>query len=143
LEKFIGDAVMAVFGAPIAHEDDAERAVRAALQILDAIEELNASNPGLALAVRIGVNTGEAVVSLAASQLEGESIVVGDVVNTASRLESIAPTGGVVVGEATYRTTRDLFEYEQLDPATLRGKAEPIPMWRARAARRGIRSYPE
>ena len=128
LEKFIGDAVMAVFGAPVAHEDDAERAVRAGLQILGAIEELNASHPGIGLAVRIGVNTGEAVVSLAASQLEGESIAVGDVVNTASRLESAAPTGGMVVGEATYRTTRDLFDYEQLDPATLKGKADPIPM---------------
>jgi class 3 adenylate cyclase/tetratricopeptide (TPR) repeat protein len=143
LEKFIGDAVMAVFGAPVAHEDDAERAVRAGLRILDAIEELNASHPGIGLAVRIGINTGEAVVSLAASQLEGESIAVGDVVNTASRLESVAPAGSMVVGEATYRTTRDLFDYERLDPAMLKGKAELTPMWRARAARRAIRSYPE
>jgi class 3 adenylate cyclase len=143
MEKFIGDAVMAVFGAPVAHEDDAERAVRAGLRILEAIDELNATRPGLGLAVRIGVNTGEAVVSLAAAQLEGESMVVGDVVNTASRLESIAPTGGVVVGEATYWTTRELFDYEPLDPVTLKGKAEPLTVWRASAARRSVRAYPE
>jgi tetratricopeptide (TPR) repeat protein len=132
-----------VFGAPVAHEDDAERAVRAGLRILEAIEELNTEHPGLGLAVRIGVNTGEAVVSLAAAQLEGESIVVGDVVNTASRLESIAPAGGVVVGEVTYRTTRDLFDYEPLDAVALKGKAEPLTVWRAGAARRSLRAYPE
>jgi class 3 adenylate cyclase/tetratricopeptide (TPR) repeat protein len=143
MEKFIGDAVMAVFGAPVAHEDDAERAVRAGLRILEAIDELNAEQPGLGLAVRIGVNTGEAVVSLSAAQLEGESIVVGDVVNTASRLESIAPAGGVVVGEATYWTTRELFDYDALDPVTLKGKARPLSVWRVRAARRSARAYPE
>jgi class 3 adenylate cyclase/tetratricopeptide (TPR) repeat protein len=143
MEKFIGDAVMAVFGAPVAHEDDAERAVRSGLRILEAIEELNESQPGLNLAVRIGVNTGEAMVSLAASQLEGESIAVGDVVNTASRLQSVAPVGGVVVGESTYWTARDLFDFEELDPVILKGKADPIRMWRARAPRREARSYPE
>jgi class 3 adenylate cyclase/tetratricopeptide (TPR) repeat protein len=143
MEKFIGDAVMAVFGAPVSHEDDAERAVRSGLRILEAIEELNRTHPGISLAVRVGVNTGEAVVSLAASQREGESIAVGDVVNTASRLQSIAPAGGVVVGEATYWATRDQFDYEQLEHVTVKGKAKPIHVWRAAAARRGIRSYPE
>ena len=103
VEKFVGDAVMAVFGAPTAHEDDAERAVRAGLRILEAIEELNEADPGLGLQVRIGINTGEAVVALGARPERGEGIVTGDVVNTASRLQSAAPVGCVVVGETTYR----------------------------------------
>jgi class 3 adenylate cyclase len=98
VEKFIGDAVMAVFGAPTAHEDDAERAVRAALRITEAIEELNAERPGLDLAVRGAVNTGEAVVSLGARPERGEGFVTGDVVNVASRLQGLAPVGGVVGG---------------------------------------------
>ena len=84
VEKFIGDAVMAVFGAPVAHEDDPERAVRAGLRILEAIEELNEADPALSLQVRIGINTGEAVVALDARPEAGEGIVMGDVVNTAS-----------------------------------------------------------
>ena len=95
VEKFIGDAVMAVFGAPVAHEDDAERAVRAGLRILEAIEELNEADPALSLQVRIGINTGEAVVALGARPEEGEGIVTGDVVNTASRLQGAAPVDGI------------------------------------------------
>ena len=103
VEKFIGDAVMAVFGAPVAHEDDAERAVRAGLRILEAIEELNEQDPTLSLQVRIGINTGEAVVALGARPEEGEGIVTGDVVNTASRLQGAAPVNGIAVSEQTYR----------------------------------------
>jgi class 3 adenylate cyclase len=106
VEKFIGDAVMAVFGAPVAHEDDAERAVRAALRIQKAVADLNEEQPGLNLSLRAGVNTGEAVVTVAARPEMGESMVVGDVVNTAARLQTVAPVGGVVVGEATYRSTK-------------------------------------
>ena len=135
VEKFVGDAVMAVFGAPVAHEDDAERAVRAGLRILDAIAELNESNPALKLAVRAAVNSGEAVVALGARPEGGESIVTGDVVNTASRLQAIAPVGGVVVGELTRRASRHVIEYEELEPAALKGKAEPVPVWRATGAR--------
>ncbi len=102
LEKFIGDAVVAVWGAPIANEDDPERAVRAGLRILEAVEELNAAEE-LAIAVRIGINTGEAVVAIGARPELGEGFVTGDVVNTASRLQGVAPEGGIVVGEATYR----------------------------------------
>ena len=122
VEKFIGDAVMAVFGAPVAHEDDAERAVRAGLRIVQAIEELNEGRPGLELQVRIGVNTGEAVVVLGARPERGEGIVTGDVVNTASRLQGIAPVGGVAVGEPTYRATREVFDYEELDPVDGEGQ---------------------
>jgi class 3 adenylate cyclase len=135
VEKFVGDAVMAVFGAPVAHEDDAERAVRAGLRIIDAIAELNESIPALELAVRAAVNSGEAVVALGARPEGGESIVTGDVVNTASRLQAIAPVGGVVVGELTRRASRHVIEYEELEPVPLKGKAEPVPVWRAIHAR--------
>jgi class 3 adenylate cyclase/tetratricopeptide (TPR) repeat protein len=135
VEKFIGDAVMAVFGAPIAHEDDAERAVRASLRITDAIAQLNEERPGLDLAIRTAVNTGEAVVVLGARPEQGEGFVTGDVVNVASRLQAIAPVGGVVVGELTYRATRLAIEYEELEPVGVKGKDEAIPIWRALAAR--------
>jgi class 3 adenylate cyclase/tetratricopeptide (TPR) repeat protein len=135
VEKFIGDAVMAVFGAPTAHEDDAERAVRSGIRILEAIGELNEDRPGLELAVRIGINSGEAVVALSARPELGEGIVTGDVVNTASRLQGAAPVGAVVVGEATYQATKDVIDYEALDPVELKGKAEPVPLWRVISAR--------
>ena len=129
VEKFIGDAVMAVFGAPVAHEDDAERAVRAGLRILDAIEELNADEPTLSLQVRVGISTGEAVVTLDARPEEGEGIVTGDVVNIASRLESAAPVGGVAVSTQTFRATERLFEWERLEPVGVKGKATQVELW--------------
>src|SRR4029453_5191751 len=133
LDKLIGDAVMAVFGVPAVHEDDPERAVRCALRMLDAIAELNQAHPVLELAVRIGINTGEALVALAPGA--GSEGVVGDVVNTAARLQGVAPVNGVVVGEATWRATRMLFAYEQLTPVQVKGKAEPVQIWRVLAAR--------
>ncbi len=135
VEKFVGDAVMAVFGAPVAHEDDAERAVRAGLGILEAIGELNEGDPDLDLQVRVGINTGEAVVALGARPEQGEGIVTGDVVNTAARIQGAAPVNGVAVGEQTFRATSRVFEYEPLEPARLKGKAEPLSLWVARAAR--------
>jgi class 3 adenylate cyclase/tetratricopeptide (TPR) repeat protein len=135
VEKFIGDAVMAVFGAPTAHEDDAERAVRAGLRILEAITELNEEGPDLGLSVRIGVNTGEAVVTLGARTERGEAMVAGDVVNTAARLEAAALPDSVVVGEATERITRDHIDYQELEPVTVKGKAEPVRLFRALSAR--------
>jgi tetratricopeptide (TPR) repeat protein len=134
VEKFIGDAVMAVFGAPVAHEDDAERAVRAALRITEAIEELN-EGADLDLSIRAAVNTGEGLVSLGARPQAGEGMVAGDVVNTASRLQGIAPVGGVAVGETTYRSTKDFISYEPLEAVTVKGKPEPVPVWRAMSAR--------
>ena len=110
VEKFIGDAVMAVFGAPVAHEDDPERAVRSGLAVLEAIAELNEADPGLELRVRVGINTGEAVVSLDARPELGEGIVIGDVVNTASRLQGAAPVDGIAVSEQTYRQTERVFD---------------------------------
>jgi class 3 adenylate cyclase/tetratricopeptide (TPR) repeat protein len=131
VEKFIGDAVMAVFGAPTAHEDDAERAVRAGLAVLEAIEELNAADESLALSVRIGVNTGEAMVSLDARAELGDAFVTGDVVNTAARIQAQAPVNGVAVGEGTFRATERVFEYEELESIDAKGKSAPVAIWRA------------
>jgi class 3 adenylate cyclase len=129
VEKFIGDAVMAVFGAPAAHGDDPERAVRAAVKIGEAVAELNAADPDLDLQVRIAVNTGEALVSLSATG--GEGMVAGDVVNTAARLQAAAPVNGILVGEETYRSTSSIFRYERADPVVAKGKQEPVRVWRA------------
>jgi len=127
VEKLIGDGVMAVFGVPTAHEDDPERAVRAALRIQASVDELNEEHEGLSLAVRIGINSGEAMVTTGG---QGEKIV-GDVVNTASRLESVAPAGTVVVGETTHRATELLIEYEDMDSVEVKGKLKPLSVWRA------------
>jgi class 3 adenylate cyclase len=137
VEKFIGDAVMAVFGAPVAHGDDPERAVRAALAMCTAVDELNRNDPELELKVRIAVNTGEALVSLAASASHGEGAVAGDVVNTASRLQEAAPVNGILVGEETYRATRSVIRYEDAEPVVAKGKQEPVRVWRALAASAG------
>jgi class 3 adenylate cyclase/tetratricopeptide (TPR) repeat protein len=138
VEKFVGDAVMALFGAPVAHEDDAERAVRTGLRVLEAVSELNDATLGLDLAVRIGVNTGEAVVTIQAKPEQGESMAAGDVVNTAARLQQAAPVGAVVVGEITCRATRDAIDYEALRPVRVKGKAEPLVLWRALRVRKPV-----
>jgi class 3 adenylate cyclase len=135
VEKFIGDAVVAAFGAPFAHEDDAERAVRAGLAITEAIAELNEGDSDLNLQVRVGINTGEAVVALGARVAEGEGIVTGDVVNTAARIQTIAPVNTVTVSDSTYRITSRVFDYEALSTAKVKGKAEALTLWRATAAR--------
>jgi class 3 adenylate cyclase len=131
VEKFVGDAVMAVFGAPTAHGDDPERAVRAALAVRDAVTALNLEQPELELRIRGAVNTGEAVVTLSARPALGEAMVAGDVVNTASRLQQHAPVGEIVVGEETYHATRSAIEYEPVEAVTAKGKTEPIAVWRA------------
>ncbi len=135
VEKFIGDAVMAVFGAPTAHEDDPERAVRAALAIRDALAEMNEQDPGIDLHVRIGVNTGEALVSLGVRPLQGEGMAAGDVVNTAARLQTSAPVDGILVGEATHQATERAIEYRVADPVQAKGKTDPIAVWQAIEAR--------
>jgi class 3 adenylate cyclase len=129
VEKFIGDAVMALFGAPVAHEDDPERAVRAALAIRDWAREEDG------LQVRIAVNTGEVLVLLGARPAEGEGMAAGDVVNTAARLQAAAPVNGVLVGGPTYRATRDVIEYVEREPVQAKGKAEPVRVWEAVEAR--------
>jgi len=125
VEKFIGDAVMGIFGAPLAHGDDAERAVRAALEVRNRVDGAADGE----LQIRIAVNTGEAIVSLGARPALGESMVAGDVVNTAARLQAAAPVNGIVVGEKTYLETRDAIAYEATEPVVAKGKARPIEAW--------------
>src|SRR3954466_3358506 len=121
VEKFIGDAVVGVFGAPTAYGDDPERAVRAALSVRAA----------LGTQVRIAVNTGEALVTIGARPERGEAMVAGDVINTAARLQSAAPAGGVLVGAETYRCTNGLVDYAVADPVMAKGKELPVEVWRA------------
>jgi class 3 adenylate cyclase len=130
VEKFIGDAVMALFGAPVAHEDDPERAVRAALGIRDAIAEEEAD-----LQVRIGITTGEALVALGARPAEGEGMASGDVINTAARLQAAAPVNRILVDETTHRATEQVIDYREAEPVEAKGKAEPVPVWEALQAR--------
>jgi class 3 adenylate cyclase len=131
VEKFIGDAVMAVFGAPVAHGDDAERAVRAGLRVVQAVAELSREHPDRPLDVRAAVNTGEAVVAIGSTPGSGEALAIGDVVNTASRLQTSAPTNGLVVGEETYRATRTVIRYEPLEAVQAKGKRDPVAAWLA------------
>src|SRR6266540_2748892 len=126
VEKFIGDAVMAVFGIPQVHEDDALRAARAALELRDAVDELE---------LRIGVNTGEVVTG------SGETLVTGDAVNVAARLEQAAQPGEVLIGEPTYRLVRDAVEAEPVEPLAAKGKTEPLAAYRLLAVREGADSF--
>src|SRR4051794_38069749 len=137
VEKFIGDAVMAVFGAPVAHGDDPERAVRAALAVREAVAEMNASEPELDLQVRLAVNTGEAIVALGANPDLGEGLVAGDVVNTASRLQTAAPTNGILVGEATHRAIKTVFDCDEVEALIVKGKRAPLRAWLVDCARSG------
>jgi class 3 adenylate cyclase len=131
VEKYIGDAVMAVFGAPVARGDDPERAVRAALAVVDAVHDLNAGEADLDLQVRLAVNTGEALVAVAANPAQGEGLVAGDVVNTAARLQAAAPPNGILVGEETLLATRNAIDYEEAEPVVAKGKQAPVRVWRA------------
>jgi len=135
VEKFIGDAVVAFFGAPVSHEDDPERAVRAAIAVRAGIGELNQKEPDRDLHVRIGITTGEALVTLGARPSEGEGIATGDVVNTAARLQSAAPEDGILVDQSTHRATAGEFETSPHEPVAAKGKADPIPVWEVVAAR--------
>jgi class 3 adenylate cyclase/tetratricopeptide (TPR) repeat protein len=139
VEKFIGDAVVGVFGVPAVHEDDPERGVRAALRILEALEGMTRPD-GTPLEARCGVNTGEALVRLDVDPACGRGFLTGDAVNTAARLEAAAPPGGSAVGALTHELTERRIEYEPLPPVTAKGKSEPVQAWRALApvSRRGI-----
>ncbi len=127
VEKFIGDAVMAVWGTPVAHEDDAERAVRAGLELVGSVRALG-TEIGASLDARAGVMTGETAVSLGATN---QGMVAGDLVNTASRLQSVAAPGSVLVGEATQQAAARAIVFEAVGEQSLKGKAVPVPAWRA------------
>ena len=128
VEKFIGDAVMAVWGAPVATEDDPERAVRAALELVAAVRALGEELRVPDLRARAGVMSGEAAVTLG---MEAEGMVAGDLVNTASRLQALARPGGVLVGEGTRRATEQTVVYESAGSHELKGKSGLVPLWRA------------
>ena len=128
VEKFIGDAVMALFGAPVAHEDDPERAIRAGLAIREYAAESS-------LELRIGITTGEALIAIGASPMDGEGMASGDIVNTAARLQAVAPVNGILTDETTYRVTRDVVDFRPAPNVAAKGKAMPIPVWEAIDAR--------
>jgi class 3 adenylate cyclase len=129
VEKFIGDAIMGLFGAPTAFGDDAERAVRAALAVRDRVRAIDEADPQLDLKIRVAVNTGEALVVMNARAALGEAMVTGDVVNTAARLQTAAPIGGILVGEATYRATREAIVYAPAPAVHAKGKELPVAAW--------------
>jgi class 3 adenylate cyclase/tetratricopeptide (TPR) repeat protein len=134
LEKFMGDAVLAVFGVPRAHEDDAERAVRAALEMQAVLSELNrsfAAEGKPTLAMRMGIEAGEVLVDVERASGPRDRMLTGDAVNTAARLQGAAEPAQIVVGPNVYASTKDVIEYRELEPLTLKGKAEPVLAWRA------------
>jgi class 3 adenylate cyclase/tetratricopeptide (TPR) repeat protein len=134
LEKFMGDAVLAVFGVPRAHEDDAERAVRAGLEMQAVLSELNrafAAEGKPTLAMRIGLEAGEVLVDVERASGPRDRMLTGDAVNTAARLQTSAEPGQVVVGPAVYAGTKDVIEYQEMEALMLKGKAEPVLAWRA------------
>ena len=147
LEKFMGDAVLAVFGVPRAHEDDAERAVRAALEMGAVLSELNrgfAAEGKPTLEMRIGIEAGEVLVDLERASGPRDRMLTGDAVNTAARLQTSAEPGRVVVGPAVYASTKDVIDFRELEPLALKGKAEPVPAWEAlriKARTRGERPH--
>src|SRR5256884_5458092 len=128
VDKFIGDAVVAVWGTPAAHEDDAERAVRAALDLIDGVTALGSANGLPPLALRAAIGTGPAAVLVGAT---GQGMVAGDMVNTASRLQAAASPGTVVVDEATYRSAGRAIAFETVGDQSLKGKSLAVPGWRA------------
>ena len=130
LARIVGDAGMAVFGYPVAHEDDPERAVRAALAIQASLRDLDASLPAPGLHARVGINTAEAVVTYG-SVLEDADDLMGDGVNAAARIQAVAPPDGIVVGETTRAATVRTIAYAALPPVDLRGRSGPLPLFRA------------
>ena len=132
VEKFIGDAVVGVFGVPTVHEDDPERAVRAGLRLIEALEDLTRPD-GAPLEARVGVNTGEALVRLDVDPASGRGFLTGDAVNVAARLQAAAPPGGVAVGALTHELTSRVIEYDELPAIAAKGKAEPVAAWLAKA----------
>ena len=134
LEKYIGDAVMAIFGAPVATENDQLRAVRAGLEVQRALDRQAGTMANRSF--RVGIASGQALVNLDAAREGGQAIAAGDVVVTSSRLQAVCPPGGVLVDQLTFEATRDDIEYAQQPPAVLKGKRHPSMVWLATAARR-------
>lgn len=148
VDKFSGDNIMALFGAPVAHEDDPERAVMAAINMQDALTRFAADlekRTGLRLEMRMGINTGPVVAGIMGSERAKDYTVMGDAVNLASRLEHAAEKGRILVGESTYKATRAVIDFRELAPIMVKGKSQPVPIWEVVAtkarpeAKRGIK----
>jgi class 3 adenylate cyclase/tetratricopeptide (TPR) repeat protein len=138
IDKYIGDAIMAIFGAPRAHEDDPERAIRTALAMCEALEEFNAAPPlPLAdpLSIHVGIGTGYVIAGLIGTERHQDYTVMGDAVNLASRLEDLSARGQIFVSEDTYRLTSRLFVFKELDPVSVKGKVEPVTIYEVLGAR--------
>lgn len=132
VDKFIGDAIMALFGAPIAHENDPERAIRAALDMQETLRDFSyklKGKSGFELKMRIGINTGQVVAGSVGSDLRSDYTVMGDTVNLASRLEHASPVGGILISDTTYYHVGSLFEFEELSPITVKGKEKPVNVY--------------
>jgi class 3 adenylate cyclase/tetratricopeptide (TPR) repeat protein len=129
VEKFIGDAILAIFGAPVAHEDDAQRANLTALEMMQVLEEFNLQN-GVSLGIHFGINTGLVVAGNIGAEKHFQYGVTGDMVNLAARLEDLSERGQILVGPTTYRLTAAGFQYDILPPVRLKGKSEPVPVYR-------------
>ena len=148
VDKFLGDNIMVLFGAPRAHEDDPERAVRCAIEMQHAMHELSAElerTRGYELRLHIGINTGEVLAGRMGSSRVHDYTVMGDAVNLAARLQNAAEADGIVVGETTYRATSETIEYRSQGTVPMRGKAQPVPVWEVvavRAQRGQLRGLP-
>jgi class 3 adenylate cyclase/tetratricopeptide (TPR) repeat protein len=140
VERFFGDAIVAIFGVPIIHEDDPERAVRAALAAFETLRELNAADTWADLKIRVAVNTGEGLVAVGARPEAGETVAFGSVMNTAERLQAAAPVNGILVGELTYRATSGVFEYRDAGAIPIKGRSDPVSAWEVIGFRRSTRA---
>lgn len=138
IEKFIGDEIMAFFGAPVAHENDSERALRAALEMMDALLDFNAMR-SIDLGIHFGINTGLVVAGVLGTAEEQSYAVTGDTVNLAARLRDLSERGQILVGPDTYRLTHHLFDFQAVGPIQVRGKSEPVPVYKLL----GVRAQPE
>ena len=141
VEKFIGDAIMSVFGIPILHEDDALRGVRAAIDMRNTLARLNDElepEHGVRLSTRTGLNTGQVVAGDSSAQ---QKLATGDAVNVAARLEQAAGAGEILIGEETERLVRHAVRLEPVDSLTLKGKSEPLPAWKALEIRPDVPAF--
>ena len=139
IDKFIGDEIMALFGAPTAHEDDPERALRAALEMMQVIEEVNRKH-GTGLGIHIGINSGPVIAGQIGAETRRDYSVVGDAVNLAARLEDASSSGEIFVGPSTYQQTTHAFEFEKIPPLTLKGKEAPVQVHRLIRAKATMKS---
>ncbi len=138
IDKYIGDAIMAVFGAPKAHEDDPERALRAALAMKERLKRFNDKPPmplPEPLGIHMGINTGTVIAGMVGTDRKRSYTVMGDAVNVASRLESVSERGEILISEATHNMTNRLFAFDEREPVTVKGKREPLKIWELKAAR--------